>query len=55
VGEALLNDGMALVLFEALITPEFDTPVKILYYFLRVLFISPFLGCAFGVGKESAK
>jgi NhaP-type Na+/H+ or K+/H+ antiporter len=55
VGEALLNDGMALVLFEALITPEFDTAMKILHYFLRVIFISPFLGCAFGVGKESVR
>jgi NhaP-type Na+/H+ or K+/H+ antiporter len=54
VGEALLNDGMALVLFEALIKPEFDTPVKILYYFLRVIFISPVLGCAFGIGEKSA-
>ena len=52
VGEALLNDGMALVLFEALIRPDFDTPVKIIYYFFRVIFISPFLGCAFGVGEK---
>lgn len=51
VGEALLNDGMALVLFEALITPEFDTPLKVVYYFLRVIFISPVLGIAFGLGK----
>lgn len=50
VGEALLNDGMALVLFEALITPEYDTSVKILYYFVRVIFISPLLGLAMGLG-----
>ena len=55
VGEALLNDGMALVLFEALITPQFDTPVKVVYYFLRVIFISPFLGFAFGIGKNVYK
>jgi hypothetical protein len=51
VGEALLNDGMALVLFEALITPEYDTSLKILYYFIRVIFISPLLGLVMGLGK----
>jgi NhaP-type Na+/H+ or K+/H+ antiporter len=50
VGEALLNDGMALVLFEALITPEYDTSLKILYYFVRVIFISPLLGLVMGLG-----
>ena len=51
VGEALLNDGMALVLFEALITPEYDTSYKIFLYFIRVTFISPLLGFAMGFGK----
>ena len=53
VGEALLNDGMALVLFEALITPYYDTTEKIFMYFVRVLFISPLLGLAFGMGEIS--
>lgn len=53
MGEALLNDGMALVLFEALITPEYDTSVKILYYFVRVIFISPLLGLAMGLGTAT--
>jgi NhaP-type Na+/H+ or K+/H+ antiporter len=50
VGEALLNDGMALVLFDAVTTPDYSTPLEIVIYFIKVIFISPLLGFALGLG-----
>ena len=54
-GEALLNDGSALVLYSFLFSLiEVDavaiTPVSVIIYFLKVVFISPLLGIAFGIG-----
>lgn len=50
VGEALLNDGVALVLFDAVTTPDYSTPKEIAIYFIKVIFISPLLGIALGLG-----
>ena len=51
VGEALLNDGMAIVLFGALTSPSYKTANDTVLYFIRVLFISPLIGIALGLGK----
>lgn len=54
IGEALINDGTALVLYNllyALIANDPDisvTPVNIFVYFLIVVIASPLLGAAFG-------
>lgn len=55
IGEALMNDGTALVLYNLFYTlvkkdagPIF-TPLDVTIYFLRVIFISPLLGFAFGL------
>jgi NhaP-type Na+/H+ or K+/H+ antiporter len=55
IGEALMNDGTALVLYNLFYTliklddgPVF-TPMDVFIYFLRVIFISPLLGLAFGL------
>lgn len=50
VGEALLNDGVAIVLFDALTSLEYSTPKDIVVFFIKVLFISPLLGLALGLG-----
>lgn len=54
--EALLNDGVALVLYELfynllLIDPEETTPSSVAIYFVRVIFISPAFGVAMGLGN----
>ena len=58
IGEALLNDGTALVLYNllyGLIKISADgstgviTPLNTFIYFIKVIFISPALGVAFGV------
>ena len=43
---------MALILFEAFISPEYNTSYKVFVYFVRVIFISPLLGLAMGFGKQ---
>ncbi len=55
VGEALINDGTALVLFNLLYalvaTHPADnvTPINIFIYFVKVIFISPLVGGGFGL------
>jgi NhaP-type Na+/H+ or K+/H+ antiporter len=59
IGEALLNDGTALVLYNLLFTllkvhnthNKDIEPLNVFLYFLKVIFISPLLGLAFGVGS----
>lgn len=57
IGEALMNDGTALVLYNlyyGLVENGAQTnftPIGILIYFLRVIFISPLLGLAFGAAS----
>lgn len=54
IGEALVNDGTALVLYNLLYAlvaynPHIDvTPMRIFIYFLTVIIASPLLGAAFG-------
>jgi NhaP-type Na+/H+ or K+/H+ antiporter len=48
--EALLNDGIALVLFEIL-TIKHTTVNEYVIYFIRVIFISPLIGIALGLGN----
>lgn len=43
---------MAIVLFGALTTPAYSTANDIVIYFIRVLFISPLVGIALGIGKS---
>jgi NhaP-type Na+/H+ or K+/H+ antiporter len=57
IGEALMNDGTALVLYNLFFTlvkkdagPIF-TPMDVFIYFLKVIFISPLLGFAFGLAS----
>lgn len=52
VGEALLNDGMALVLFTTLTSAELSTPGEIAIYFVRVFFFSPLVGVTLGLGND---
>ena len=52
--EALFNDATALCLYVIFVTGElidstFMTPYEIFIYFLKVIFISPLVGCAFGL------
>jgi NhaP-type Na+/H+ or K+/H+ antiporter len=49
-GESLLNDGTALVLFEAIVSEQYNSSFSIVTYFVKVLFISPLLGFALGLG-----
>jgi NhaP-type Na+/H+ or K+/H+ antiporter len=49
-GESLLNDGTALVLFEAIVSEQYSSSFSIVTYFVKVLFISPLLGFALGLG-----
>ena len=49
VGEAFLNDASALVLFDALMSKDYDTPSAITIYFVRVMFISPIVGALLGL------
>lgn len=57
IGEALLNDGSALVLYNMLYSTlklhptaeEALTTGNIIVYFLRVIILSPLVGCAFGL------
>jgi hypothetical protein len=55
VGEALLNDGMALVLFTTLTSSELSTPGEIAIYFVRVIFFSPLVGVTLGLGDRLSK
>ena len=54
IGEALMNDGTALVLYNLLYglidahSTGMFTAMDVLVYFVRVIFISPLLGGAFG-------
>ena len=53
IGEALINDGSALVLYNLFVGAVYkDSPhmtaLDITNYFVRVIFISPLLGAAFG-------
>ena len=48
-GESLLNDGAALVILEALIDTQYSTTLAIVIYFVKVIFISPLFGLAFGL------
>ena len=57
IGEALMNDGTALVLYNLFFTlvkldsgPAF-TPMDVFIYFLRVICISPLLGFGFGLAS----
>jgi NhaP-type Na+/H+ or K+/H+ antiporter len=59
IQEALLNDGSALVLFNLFFdslqivgSGQYST-TGIALYFIKVIFISPLLGFAFGIGKCS--
>lgn len=55
IGEALMNDGTALVLYNLLFSAvevgnnTEITPLSVFIYFLRVIFVSPLLGAAFGM------
>ena len=54
--EALFNDAMALCLYTIFLSGElvdssFMTPLDIFIYSLKVIFISPLLGFAFGIGS----
>ena len=54
--ESLLNDATALVLYEiflsgALIGQSFWTPYELFIYALKVVFVSPLVGLAFGFGS----
>mmetsp|Transcript_6728 Transcript_6728/g.14764 ORF Transcript_6728/g.14764 Transcript_6728/m.14764 type:complete len:857 (+) Transcript_6728:153-2723(+) len=57
IGEALMNDGTALVLYNLLYSlvrldnPGVFTVLDVVVYFLRVIIISPLLGFAFGLGS----
>lgn len=48
-GESLLNDGTALVIFEAIVSRHYNTDESVVMYFVRVLFISPCLGVLLGL------
>ena len=48
-GESLLNDGTALVIFEAIVSEHYDTDFSVVMYFVKVILISPFLGAALGL------
>jgi NhaP-type Na+/H+ or K+/H+ antiporter len=49
-GEALLNDATALVLFQILTSPDLArSPTSIVLYLLQVVFVSPLVGCGFGL------
>lgn len=57
IGESLMNDGTALVFYGLFITliekgagPVFSVS-DVVIFFLRVIFISPLLGFAFGMGS----
>lgn len=53
-GESLMNDATALILYNIFVAAimkneEAMTPTSTFIYFLKVVFISPALGCSFGV------
>ena len=48
-GEALLNDGAALVLFSALTDPQLSDGTSITLYVVKVCFYSPLVGIACGI------
>jgi len=48
-GESLLNDGTALVLFEAIVSKQYDTGFSVVIFFVKVLTISPLVGIGFGL------
>ena len=55
IGEALLNDATALVLFNAVakesVGPNYGSvSLNLFVYFVRVIFISPLIGFALGIG-----
>eukprot|EP00605_Chrysophyceae_sp_TOSAG23-4_P000490 GSChrysophyteH1.ASY1.ANO1.549.1 assembled CDS len=47
-GESLLNDGTALVIFEAIVSMHYRTDFSVVMFFVKVLLISPLVG--FGLG-----
>lgn len=49
IGEALMNDASALVIFEVLLSKH-STVDEIVVYFVKVIFISPCIGGAIGLG-----
>jgi NhaP-type Na+/H+ or K+/H+ antiporter len=48
-GESLLNDGTALVIFEAIVSKHYNTDFSVVMYFVKVLLISPVLGVVLGL------
>ena len=48
-GEALLNDGSALVLFEVLTSDKLKSASAIAMYFVKVCFVSPLIGLSCGL------
>ncbi len=48
-GESLLNDGTALVVFEAIASTHYSTDFSVVMFFVKVLLISPFIGIAMGL------
>lgn len=48
-GESLLNDGTALVIFEAIVSKHYSTQFSVVTFFIKVIFISPAIGVLFGL------
>ena len=55
MGEALLNDGVAIVLFGVLVDLSYRTSFEIAVYLVKVVFFSPLLGIALGLGERGRK
>ncbi len=48
-GESLLNDGTALVIFEAIVSKHYSSRFSVVTFFIKVIFISPAIGLLFGL------